>query len=99
MADFQWREIDASQTLEHWTGYITDTSDGDMDLSLPPDPSDSTYLRLADGKGTWGEYPVTLDAGENTIEAAGEEDRRLVCDVSNDNLGLLFKNGRWVVVK
>jgi len=85
----------AAYAVSSWDEVLTNSSAGSFTLSLPGSPALGARVRVADGKGTWATYPVTINRSGNKINASATD---LVCNVISGWVELVFDGvDNWVV--
>lgn len=89
--------VDASTNATEGVLYGVDTSDGDVTITLPADPTPGMRIPLADVVGVWGDTPPIVARNGQRIMGLEED---LVLDVQYLSLALLYINSSrgWVIV-
>ena len=73
---------------------VADTSGGAFTITLPASPSTGWNVSIADSKGTWNTYNLTVDRNSSTIEGTAAN---FVLDVNNAKIDFVFDGSTWQV--
>jgi len=88
-ASYQWQYKDASFTAAAGGAYITNTTSGGFNMTLPAAPADNDQIIFVDSFGTWGTNNLTV------VQAGGykiaNDNNNLTCDQNFATIRLTFK--------
>lgn len=92
-----WDAISSDEQVSLNAAYLVDSSDGELEITLPRQAGDGDLVRFADKKGTWKLHPVTVKVDEDS-DSTIEGEQKMVLDVSFGQVTLVSYNNQWQVV-
>jgi len=74
---------------------LADTSSGSFTITLPASPSTGGVVNIADSKGTFQAYPLTVARNGKTIMGLAED---LIAGTSTAGFGLVYNGTEWRII-
>ena len=89
----EWIKITSNYTASSGNRIIADTTAGSFTITLPSSPSVGSYIVLTDG-GNWRDNPLTISAGEASIEGYNDD---VLVDIGGVTTELLWDGSIWQI--